>query len=94
MKSLPSGSGLDYKWHVDKGGTTYNKLVLKSAYHAMNQNGMYDRWIEFTVTITASWETDYDLSVRGNFGEYQDIKDYLMDIIGMEVSSGLERTEG
>ena len=46
---LPHGSGIDCLWTVDRfiNGTVH----FHNEYHAMNENGMYDGWYDFKVTL-------------------------------------------
>jgi hypothetical protein len=81
LDQLPQGSGLDYTWHIDYDHSSDNRVILTMSYHAMADSGMYDRVIDFTLTIAPSLIFDFDLSIVGNFGKYQDIKDYLYDIL-------------
>lgn len=81
LQKLPHGSGLDYTWNYDYKKSHGQKIVLTMSYHAMDENGFYDRIIDFTLTITPSLTNDFNLSITGNFGKYQDIKDYLYDIL-------------
>jgi len=80
---LPSGSGLDSGTGIDKDRTTPNKIVLESTYHCMNENGMYDGWIDFDVIVTPSFN-EIDLDIKGFFSQrhykYANIKDYLYEI--------------
>jgi len=81
VKELPHGSGLDGEWSFDYEKSTSNKLVLHMSYHAMNENGYYDGWIDFTVTVMGSLMFGHEMKITGNFGKYQDIRDYLYDTI-------------
>lgn len=81
IEKLPHGSGLDYTWNYDYNKSNANKVVLTMSFYAMNDVGMYDRVIDFTVTITPSLAHNFDLLISGNFGKYQDIKEYLYDIL-------------
>ena len=44
--SLPHGSGIDCDWTME---TEENRATFYNAYHGMNENGMYDGWLEFRV---------------------------------------------
>lgn len=77
LAMLPHGSGLDgeYKLSVQK-----EKIVITMQYHAMDENGFYDGWIDFTMTIKPSFFYGYNLKITGNFGKYRVIKDYLYEV--------------
>jgi len=84
LETLPHGSGIDSDWGLSEKSNP-NKIILYNSYHCMNENGMYDGWIDFTVTVTPSLIHDYDIKVTGNFSQrnykYSDIKDYLAQIM-------------
>ena len=83
---LPHGSGLDNEWYIDFDKSHGERIVLLSSYHAMDDNGMYDRWINFNVVITASLMFGINISIHGDFGKYQGIRDYLAEIIHDAIS--------
>lgn len=85
---LPHGSGLDGVTVIDYGRTKPDKLVIHSEYHAMDDNGMYDRWISFHLTIRPSLQFGITLTIVGDFGRYQDVKEYLHEVY----ASALETT--
>jgi hypothetical protein len=87
---LPSGSGIDSGCQIDVEKSTGEKLVIKSSYHTMNENGYYGRWIDFTVTVKASLQFGLDMQIKGAFGHDQDLKDYLHDVF----ITDLEKTYG
>ena len=78
---LPHGSGLDGTWRLAYDKSNENRVVLYMEYHAMNEVGFYDGWIDFSVTLTGSLAHNFDMVIRGNFGRHQDIKEYLYDIL-------------
>lgn len=78
---MPHGSGLDYTWKIDYKKSTGNKLVFHMSFHSMDENGYYDGIIDFTVTVTPSLTRDINLSITGNFGKHQDLRDYLYETI-------------
>lgn len=80
MKKLPHGSGLDSEARLDYTRSHGELIVIYQGFHAMDQDGFYDRWINFTITITASLMFGFNLKIVGDFGKYQDVKDYLYDI--------------
>jgi hypothetical protein len=90
LDKLPSGSGLDNEWHYDIKHSTGNKILLSSSFHTMNEDGYYDGWIDFKIRIEASLINEIKLSITGNFGKYQDIRDYLYDILHYALTSEIE----
>jgi len=74
---LPKGSGFDMGTAIDWEKSNRQKIVLNGHYHKMDENGFYDRWIDFRVVVTPSLQFDFDLKFVGNFGKDQDLKEYL-----------------
>ena len=74
---LPHGSGIDGDTRIDLERSNGNKIIITSQYHAMDDNGYYDGWIDFTITVKPSLMFGIELNITGNFGRYQDIKAYL-----------------
>lgn len=72
---LPHGSGIDCKWTYDF--KRADKITARSSYHQMDDNGMYDGWIDFEVSILSNW----DIRIKGKFGRNQDTADYLHETI-------------
>ena len=77
---LPHGSGIDSGISIDLINSTGEKIIIDSSYHAMNDGGYYDRWIDFSITVTPSLIHGISLKITGRFGKYQDIREYLYDI--------------
>jgi hypothetical protein len=78
---LPHGSGINAETEISFKKSGDKKIVLYTEFQAMDNNGYYDKWIGFSVTITPSLSNDISLSIVGNFGsKYQHIKDYLYDL--------------
>lgn len=77
---LPSGSGIDSGISIDLINSTGEKIIIDSSFHAMNDSGYYDRWIDFSITVTPSLIHGISLKITGRFGKYQDIREYLYDI--------------
>lgn len=77
MEDFPSGSGFDNGTEIDLDDSTGEKLVFTTAYHHMNDGGMYDGWTEHIVTVVPSLEMEYRLRIRGS--DRNDIKDYIAE---------------
>jgi hypothetical protein len=82
---LPSGSGFDSGTKVDlseprgmcrSDGQT--RIILTTAYHHMNENGMYDGWTEHEITVIPNLLHGYTLKISGR--NRNDIKEYLHDV--------------
>lgn len=87
---LPSGSGLDNGWELDNDRTTGERITLRSAYHFMNDAGYYDGWGNFSLIITPSLAFGVVIKIVGNFGKYQDVKEYLYDILHDAITREVE----
>lgn len=74
VDSLPHGSGFDNGTKLDDSSTP-EKLIFNTAFHHMNDNGMYDGWSEHQVILTPSLEMGYSLKVTGR--NRNDIKEYI-----------------
>ena len=57
---LPHGSGIDSGCNIDD-NSTQDKIIINSAYHAMDENGFYCGWIHFDVIVIASLEFNIDV---------------------------------
>ncbi len=81
---FPHGSGFDTKSIIvmdkcNKG----NQLCIRSGFHPMNDVGMYDEWIDFTVTAKPCLMFEYHLIIKGKFGKkHQPLKDYINEVFG------------
>lgn len=76
---LPHGSGIDAETIVNIEETTTQKLVIDSHFHAMNDFGYYEGWIDFKVVVMPDLLHGFNVDIRGRFGKRQDIKDYLAE---------------
>ncbi len=83
LNELPHGSGIDGTYSIDAGYCNADKIEFFCQYQAMNENGMYDGWIDYKVKVMASLAHGYKLSITGNFGNRQDIKEYLYDVYSL-----------
>jgi hypothetical protein len=53
---LPSGSGIDQGITIDLEESTEHKIVLVVPYHHMDDNGFYDGWSTWKLTITPTFQ--------------------------------------
>lgn len=74
---LPNESGIDNGVKIEG-----NKkcILLRSAFHKMDENGFYDRWIDFRIIITPDLQFDFNLNIIGDFGKDQALKEYLHEV--------------
>jgi hypothetical protein len=76
---LPSGSGIDSGTKVDLDKSDgRSRIVLETAFHHMNDGGMYDGWTEHTITITPDLLFGFSLRISGR--DRNQIKEYLHDV--------------
>ena len=82
-RSLPHGSGIDADWHLFMTGRY--RIRMQCSYHAMDENGMYDGWVDFTVIIDADDEEYFRLMFHGDksrrMAEKYGLRDYLEQTI-------------
>lgn len=52
---LPRGSGFDSGTTLNLLKSSPDKLVFRTSFHHMNDQGVYDGWTEHTVTVTPSF---------------------------------------
>jgi len=76
MEQMPSGSGFDSGTKIDLSASHADKLVFTTAFHHMNENGMYAGWTDHTITVTPSF-SGFNMRVSGC--NRNDIKEYIGD---------------
>lgn len=76
MESAPRGAGFDSGTTLDIDSIRAGKVVFKTAFHHMGDNGM-SRWTDHTVTVTAEFG-GINVCVGGR--NYNDIKDYIGEV--------------
>ncbi len=77
LEYLPSGAGIDNGTIVDLDKSTPVRLVLRAPYHHMTQDGYYDGWTDYTVSVRPLF-TGISVTVLGR--DRNQIKDYLSDV--------------
>ena len=75
LLEFPSGSGFDAGTQLDKDGSTGERLVFTTAFHHMNENGLYDGWTNHKVIVTPSLEMGCRIKITGR--DRNEIKDYI-----------------
>lgn len=89
IKYLPHGSGIDNEWKIDS--TKHEVLSFSNSFHAMDEQGGYCGWIDFTVKIYPSLQFGTELNILGKFGKKQGIiKDYLYEIIDIAINETIK----
>lgn len=74
----PSGSGIDAGTKIDWDASRIDRIVLVTAFHHMDQHGVYKRWTDHTVVVTPSLARGFDLRITGE--NLHEIKDYLHEV--------------
>ena len=87
---LPSGSGIDNGTTIDLDATSFDKIVLTTSYHHMDENGYYDGWTDHKITIRPSF-LGLDITIGGR--NRNDIKDYLHDVFHHCLSSEFDEIQ-
>lgn len=76
LSEFPHGSGFDNGTKLDD-SSTGERLIFNTAFHHMNDNGMYNGWTEHQVIVTPSLEMGFRLKVSGR--DRNEIKDYIAE---------------
>lgn len=78
---MPSGSGFDAGTQFDIAAhveSPADRLVFQTAFHHMNESGMYDGWTDHKVIVRPSLQHGFTLSVTGR--DRNGIKEYIADV--------------
>lgn len=79
LDALPHGSGINSDWHIVIAPMEHGKgysVTCKNSYHAMNSAGFYDGWVDFSFSLSLSFDLNNVLSLDlGKDGEiaYSDL---------------------
>ena len=73
---LPSGSGFDAGTKIESASAS--KIVLKTAYHHMNECGYYDGWTEHVIVVVPNFMYELDLKIGGR--NKNNVKEYIADV--------------
>jgi len=87
---LPSGYVRLAK--IDLISSNSQRIVITSGYHVMNELGFYAKWINFRIIVTPVFG-GIDLKIRGNFGKYQELKDYLIEMFYDILTEKIDNTK-
>lgn len=83
---LPSGSGFDAGTTVDIDACGDTKMVFKTAYHHMDENGFYDGWTSHEVIAEPEFLSGIDVKVTGL--DENDIREYIGDTFFYALTTG------
>ena len=75
LEDFPSGSGFDNGTKLDEDRSTPNRLIFTTAFHHMNEGGMYDGWTDHEVIVTPDLAFGFVLRITGR--DRNQIKDYI-----------------
>lgn len=75
---LPSGSGIDAGVTLDVLASTPERVVFRTSFHHINDEGMYDGWTDHQVIVTPSLAFGFKLRVTGR--DRNEIKGYLAEL--------------
>ena len=73
---LPSGSGLDVGCNIDYDNSTFERVVICTAFHHMDENGYYNGWTDHRIIV----KPEFDGIKIIISGKDRDHKDYLHEV--------------
>lgn len=85
--NMPSGSGFDSGSHIDLENSDGDRLFFTTAFHHMNDSGMYDGWTEHNVIVTPSLQFGFNLKVTGR--DRNQIKEYIHETFSLALQTEL-----
>lgn len=85
---LPYGSGFDNGVTFDNVRSRGDRLVFNTAFHHMDENGMYDGWTDHSVIVTPSFIGGFDVRVTGR--NHNDIKEYIAETFAQRLNETVE----
>ena len=77
-EDLPSGAGFDSGSTLDTYASTSERLVYRTSFHHMDENGYYNGWTEHEVIVSPSLSFGFNLRVSGK--NQNDIKSYIAEV--------------
>lgn len=84
---MPSGSGFDNGVIFDFDESKTDRLVFNTAFHHMDDGGMYDGWTDHSVIVTPSLAFGFNLRITGR--DRNEIKDYIAEVFQSALSEEL-----
>lgn len=88
LNHVPSGGGFDAGTTLDFDKSDDRRLVFHTAFHHMNDVGMYDGWSEHTVTIVPAFIGGFNIRVSGR--NRNEIKDYITESFHAALSQSIK----
>lgn len=74
---LPHGSGFDSGVTFDTDESTSTRLIFRTSFHHMDENGYYCGWTDHDVRVTPAFG-GFNLYISGR--DYRGIKDYMYQV--------------
>jgi hypothetical protein len=74
---MPSGSGFDNGSKLNIGKSTPDKLIFDTAFHHMNEQGVYAGWTHHAVVVRSSMVGGYGVSVVVKGRNSNQIKEHI-----------------
>jgi hypothetical protein len=87
---LPSGSGFDGGTHLDFERSNESRLIFTTAFHHMDEGGMYDGWTEHEIWVRPHLAFGITLTVKGR--DRNQIKDYIGEVFDHALNLELDAT--
>lgn len=85
---LVSGSGFDSGCEIIEDLSTQDKIIIKTSFHHMNEDGFYTHWTKHKITITPSFIGGIDTKVSGK--NDNDIKEYIHETLHYDLTREVE----
>lgn len=76
-RELPSGAGFDNGSVIVKAESVFDRIVIATSFHHMNEHGCYDGWTEHRVVVEPDMVHDFTIKVSGR--DRNGIKDFIAD---------------
>ena len=76
-RELPSGSGIDNGCEIDRDASNDTRLIITFSFHHMDDNGYYDGWTDYRLTLRPCLRFGIDVKIQGE--DRNNIKDYLYE---------------
>ena len=84
------GAATDSGTTIDLESSSPDRIVLRTSFHHMDENGYYDGWSNHTIIVTPSLAFGFNLRITGR--DRNQIKDYLADLFYSDLSSEISET--
>lgn len=76
---MPSGSGFDAGFSLMFSESTPEKLMFKTEFHHMDENGYYTGWTHHVVTVKPSLVHEFTITISGR--NTNNIKAYISELL-------------